>query len=222
MDGRAWNRVESFLMTDRSSTERARGLYDQYAPRYDRDTGIYERVMLGDGRSWACSQAQGDVLEVAVGTGRNLPFYPLGIRLVGVDLSPAMLAIARDRACRLGVDVELREADAQALPFEDAGFDTVVCTLGLSSIPDDRAAVAQMYRVLRPGGQVRLMGHVASDKPVVRAAQHLLERYSLPLVGDHQTRRQLPLVLEAGFVVRQRRSFRGGAIERLAAVKPFG
>jgi ubiquinone/menaquinone biosynthesis C-methylase UbiE len=111
--------------------ERLRGLWDRYAPRYDRDIGLFERLQFGGGREWVCARAEGDVLEVAVGTGLNLPHYPDTVRLTGVDFSPAMLDQARRRAAGLGRDVVLIEADAQALPFPDASFDTVVCTLGL-------------------------------------------------------------------------------------------
>jgi ubiquinone/menaquinone biosynthesis C-methylase UbiE len=79
-------------------TDRLRSLWEQYAPRYDRDTGFYDLLLLGDSRSWACSQASGHVLEVAIGSGRNLPFYPRKIQLTGIDFSPAMLDLARDRS----------------------------------------------------------------------------------------------------------------------------
>jgi len=149
-------------MASEEVTERLRSLWEQYAPRYDHDTDFYDLLLLGDGRSWACSQASGQVLEVAIGTGRNLPFYPQGIQLTGIDFSPAMLALARERAAELGIDVTLLEADAQHLPFADNRFDTVVCTLALSSIPDPAAAINEMYRVLRLGGQLLVVGHVAS------------------------------------------------------------
>src|SRR5437879_150743 len=73
--------------TRRSSDlgDRLRGKWDKYAPRYDRDIGFFERIQFGGGREWVCAQAHGDVLEVAVGTGRNLPFYPDGVRLTGID-----------------------------------------------------------------------------------------------------------------------------------------
>jgi ubiquinone/menaquinone biosynthesis C-methylase UbiE len=103
----------------KQATARTRWLYDRYAERYDRDTGWYERVMLGSARQLICSQARGQVLEVAIGTGRNLPFYPADVALTGVDLSWLMLAGARRRAEELSVDVELCLADAQALPFRD-------------------------------------------------------------------------------------------------------
>ncbi len=120
--------------------------YDAVAGRYDRLIGVAERLLFGDGRRWVCAQARGEVLEIAVGTGRKLPCYPPGVRLTGIELGPAMLAIARRRAA------DLREGDAQALDFPDGRFDTVACTLGLCTIPDDRQAVAEAARVLRPGG----------------------------------------------------------------------
>ena len=97
--------------------------------------------MLGSARQQVCSQAHGRVLEVAIGTVRNLPFYPAEAALTGIDLSAVMLDAASARAKKLGIDINLCLADAQALPFPDACFDTVVCTFGLSSIPDDNTAV---------------------------------------------------------------------------------
>jgi len=202
------------------ATARTRWLYDSYAARYDRDTGWYERIMLGSARRQVCSQARGRILEVAIGTGRNLPFYPAEAALTGIDLSGRMLAAAGRRAKELGIDVNLCLADAQALPFPDACFDTVVCTLGLSSIPDDNAAVTQMYRVLRPGGRLLLLGHIASPYWPIRVAQSLVERYSQRITGDRQLRQTLPLVEAAGFLIDRRTLRRAGIIEILAAGKP--
>src|SRR6266508_5198667 len=95
--------------------DRLRGQWDKYAPRYDRDIGFFERIQFGGGREWVGSQARGHVLDVAVGTGRNLPFYPESVRLTGIDFSPAMLDIARTRAAELGREIDLREGDAQEL-----------------------------------------------------------------------------------------------------------
>jgi SAM-dependent methyltransferase len=170
-------------MTNGEVTDRLRSLWERYAPRDDRDTGFYDVWLLGDSRSWACSQASGHVLEVAIGTGRNLPFYPRGIQLTGIDFSPAMLEIARDRAAELGIDVTLLEADAQHLPFVDDRFHTVVCTLALSSIADPAPAIGEMYRVLHPGGQLLVVGHVASPYRVVRAGNDLKDcRFGWPVI----------------------------------------
>jgi ubiquinone/menaquinone biosynthesis C-methylase UbiE len=207
-------------MTNGEVTDRLRSLWERYAPRYDRDTGFYDLLLLGDSRSWACSQASGQVLEVAVGTGRNLPFYPRGIQLTGIDFSPAMLDIARGRAAELGIDVTLIEADAQQLPFADDRLDTVVCTLALSSIPDPAAAINEMHRVLHPGGQLLVVGHVASPYRVVRAGQRRLERLSIRLAGDHQTRQPYREIVAAGFTVSRRERLRAGIVERVCAFKP--
>src|SRR6516165_9878899 len=99
-------------MADHGANERARRLWDKNAPRYDRRIRVSERLLFPDGRAWACSQVSGRVLEVAIGTGLNLPHYPAGTALAGVDLSPAMLAVARDRASALGLDADLRLGSA--------------------------------------------------------------------------------------------------------------
>jgi ubiquinone/menaquinone biosynthesis C-methylase UbiE len=177
-------------------------------------------MLLDGGRAWVCGQAKGEVLEVAIGTGRNLEFYPAGISLIGLDLSPAMLDQARDRAAALGREVELREGEAHAMPFPDASFDTVVCTLGLCSVPDHRPVIAEMHRVLRPGGQLLLLDHVGSHHRVVFFWQRLLEKGMLRQCGDYQTRRPLPLVEQAGFVIESQERFKMGVVERLAARKP--
>ncbi|MGW4488075.1 class I SAM-dependent methyltransferase [Amycolatopsis sp. NPDC004368] len=194
--------------------------WDKYAPRYDRAMRPLERLQFGGGREWVCAQAGGEVLEVAVGTGLNLGHYPPDIRLTGLDLSPAMLRLAQQRADALGRSVTLREGSAEALPFPDASFDTVVCTLGLCGFPDDRAAIAEMHRVLRPGGALLLLDHVGSHHRPLRWAQGVLERFTLRTLGDYQTRRPLPLVTAAGFEITRAERRKLGTVERLAARKP--
>jgi ubiquinone/menaquinone biosynthesis C-methylase UbiE len=200
-------------------TARARRVWDEAAPRYDRAMRFFERWQFDGGRPWVCSRATGEVLEVAVGTGLNLPFYPAQVRLTGVDLSPAMLAQARTRAAELGRQIDLREADAQALPFPDASFDTVVCTLSLCTVPDERAAIGEMWRVLRPGGRLLLLDHIGSRWWPVWAVQRLLEMYTARS-GEYQTRRPLPHVRAAGFDITGSERLKMGTVERVAARKP--
>jgi hypothetical protein len=99
-------------------TEKIKRIWEKEAPSYDRGIAFWEKVLFGDGRRWVCSRVQGEVLEVAIGTGRNLAFYPEGVHLSGINLSPAMLERARQRARELGVEVDLREGDAQDLPVK--------------------------------------------------------------------------------------------------------
>src|SRR5688572_7964456 len=100
-------------MVDLAETERVRRIQDKSAPRFDKQMAFWERVLFGAGRAWACSRAAGEVLELAVGTGRNLPYYAAGVRLTGIDLSEAMLQLARQRASELGREADLRQGDAQ-------------------------------------------------------------------------------------------------------------
>jgi len=201
-------------------TERIRRIWDKQAPTYDRNAALWEKILFGEGRRWVCSRTHGEVLEVAIGTGLNLAFYPDGVRLSGVDLSPAMLGIARQRARELGIEVDLREGDAQGLPFPDESFDTVVCTLSLCNIPDDRKAVAEMKRVLRPGGRLLLLDHVRAASRLGRAVQKALEVVLVRLGGEHLLRRPLEHVRAEGFRIEEQERYKpGGIIERLAARK---
>ena len=202
-----------------TKAERWRRYWDRKSTTYDAEMGVWDRRLFGDSREWACGRATGEVLEVAVGTGLNLPHYPAEVTLTGLDLSAGMLAIARDRADRLGRPVTLREGSAHDLPFADAAFDTVLCTFGLCAIPDPAAAVGEMVRVLRPGGRLVLVDHVASSSRVVRGLQWLVELASVPLAGEHFRRRPLKLVEALGLPVDQRERFKLGLVERLVAGK---
>jgi ubiquinone/menaquinone biosynthesis C-methylase UbiE len=201
-------------------TERVRRHYDRSAGSYDRIISWAEKALFGGAREWVCSQARGEVLEIAVGTGRNFPFYPEGVRLTGIELSPKMLNLARRRARELGRDADLRVGDAHNLPFLDASFDTVVVTLALCTIPDDRRALAEAARVLRPGGQLLLLEHVRSPVLPVRLLQRVLEPLTLLLDHDHLLREPLRHVEDAGLVVERFESSKLGMVERLQASKP--
>ena len=201
-------------------TERVRAIQDKHARQYDRSMGFFERRLFAGAREWACAQLDGEVLEVAIGTGRNMPHYPPGVRLTGVELSPEMLALARARAADLGAAVELRAGDAQRLDFEDASFDTVLITFALCTIPDDRAAAAEAFRVLRPGGRLVNVEHVRSPAPAVRALQRVLEPFSVRFQADHLTRDPLDYLAQLGFEVEQAQRSKWGIVERLIARKP--
>lgn len=193
--------------------------WDKKAHNYDREMQFFERALFRDSRSWACGQATGDVLEVAVGTGLNLGAYADGVTLTGVDLSDAMLDGARARARQLGSNTTLLQGDAHSLPFDDASFDTVVCTFGLCAIPDTDAAIGEMHRVLRPEGRLILVDHIESSSRTARVVQRLLETLTVPLAGEHFLRRPLTKVRAAGFDVEQVQRFRLGLVERLVARK---
>jgi len=202
--------------------ERIHRLYQKEAPRYDRTMSFWERVLLGGAREWACGRAKGEVLEIAVGTGRNLPYYAADVRLTGIELSPAMLDIAKRRSAGLGRDADLRLGDAERLEFADESFDTVVCTFSLCTIPDDAQAVSEMWRVLRSGGKLVLAEHVRSPVGPIRFGQRVLEPLTVRLEADHLLREPLEHVRAQGFVIEELERHKLGIVELLAATKPDG
>jgi ubiquinone/menaquinone biosynthesis C-methylase UbiE len=203
-----------------SDTDAIRGHYDKSASNYNRQISFFERLLFGGGREWVCSQAEGDVLEIAAGTGRNLRHYPASVRLTAIELSPQMLELARREAAALGRDAELRIGDAQALEFPDDSFDTVVCTLGLCTIPNDRAAVREAMRVLRPGGRFVLLEHVRSPVPAVRVGERMLEPLMLRFEHDHLLREPLEHLTTEGFEIERVERSKLGIVERVTARKP--
>ncbi|HEV2013497.1 MAG TPA: class I SAM-dependent methyltransferase [Candidatus Dormibacteraeota bacterium] len=208
------------LTISSAETERVRRIWEKLAPRYDKDIKLFEKILFAGGRQWVCSQARGEVLEMGVGTGRNLEHYPQGIRLTGIDISAPMLDIARHRASELAREVDFRVGDAQALEFADESFDTVVFTLSLCSIPDDRKAISEAKRVLRPGGRLLLLEHVASPWWPVRTVQQLLDWITVRTVGDHLVRNPLVRVQAQGFEVGRIERLKWGIVERVTASKP--
>jgi ubiquinone/menaquinone biosynthesis C-methylase UbiE len=207
------------VVTDRQRARWAR-CWDEGVDATDRSMRRLDKLLFRDSRAWVCGQAEGTVLEVAVGSGLNLPHYPSDLRLTGIDLSPAMIRAARERADSLGRDVDLRVGDAEHLDLPDGSVDTVVCTFALCGIPDDRRAVEEMVRVLRPGGRLLLADHVASSVAPLRLVQRMTEWVSVPVGGEHFRRRPLVQVLAAGLQVEERERFALGLVERLVARKP--
>jgi ubiquinone/menaquinone biosynthesis C-methylase UbiE len=207
-------------VASQTETERVRRVQDKSAPGYDRQIAFFERILFGDGRRWVCSRARGRVLELACGTARNLPFYSREVEITGIELSPEMLTIGRERAAELGRPADLQLGDAQALPFPDESFDTVTCTLGFCTIPDYRQAAAEAFRVLSPGGQLLMLEHVRSPTPLVRGAQRLLDPLAVRFQADHLLREPLEYLPGAGFQIEEVRRSKWGIVERLAARRP--
>jgi SAM-dependent methyltransferase len=203
------------------SAESSRRAWRRAAAPYDPVLSVAERVFpIRQGREWACRQARGEVLEIAIGTGRNLPHYPPEVmRVTGVDVSPEMLAIARRRAATMGGRVALHQADAASLPFPDARFDTVVCTLGLCSIPDPVSAVREALRVCRPGGQLRFFEHGLSSNPAVAWVQRTLEPLTVRFEADRLAQRPDAVLRSAGADILGIRRSTVGVLWRLLAVR---
>jgi ubiquinone/menaquinone biosynthesis C-methylase UbiE len=184
--------------------------YDGFARWYDWVEGILNLLGLSSLRRRLLGRASGKVLEVAVGTGKNLPYYPRDCRITAGDLSREMLNIARKRAEKLSMNVSFLLMDAEALPFSDQTFDTVVSSLSTCTFPNPAAALKEMQRVCRTDGKILLLEHGRSDRERLgRWQDRHADQFAKPF-GCHWNREPLELVEGAGLkVVRARRNFLG-------------
>src|SRR5688500_197995 len=184
--------------------------YDRFAPWYDWLEGILNVLGLSRLRRRLLRRTSGNVLEVAVGTGKNLSYYPRDCRIIALDLSSEMLKVARNRAAKLSIPVFFLVADAEALSFPDNSFDTVVSSLSTCTFPNPIAALEELGRVCRPEGKVLLLEHGRSDRERLGWWQDRhADQFAKPL-GCHWNREPLDIARKAGLRINTaRRSFFG-------------
>ncbi len=190
--------------------------------RYNRTAHFYDimdKMISSKLRLKVLSLAEGKVLEIGVGTGKNLRYYPPGCTVTGIDLSPGMLAKARARVTDALVPVELIEMDAQQLEFPDDSFDTVVATCVFCSVPDPVAGLKEIKRVCKPNGKVILLEHVRSENPFLGRLMDLLDPVSVRLIGPHINRRTVENVQASGLAIKQVEN-QGSKILKLIIAQP--
>jgi ubiquinone/menaquinone biosynthesis C-methylase UbiE len=171
-----------------------------FAALYDPMSAKAERKFGAEAKRQLLANARGRVLEIGVGTGLSFPHYPAEVELTAVEPSAPMLRRARQRAEELGRNVTFVQAPAERLPFADGSFDTAVSLVVLCSVSEPDAVLAELRRVLRPGGRLLFSEHVRSDDPAVA---HRQDRYARPWAwfacGCHPNRDTLAAVEAAGF-----------------------
>jgi ubiquinone/menaquinone biosynthesis C-methylase UbiE len=176
------------------------GLYDRFVVPRLIDFAMRDR-RARERRERLVPKAHGRVLEIGIGSGLNLPFYDRGrLRsLCAVDPSAELLAMARKKARGLGMEVELEQQSAERLPFASANFDCVLHTWTLCSIPDPSAALAEIRRVLKPGGELLFIEHGLSSDPAVARWQRRLTPLWRPLAGGCHLDRRIDALMRDAF-----------------------
>jgi len=187
---------------DETTSRTAQRRYDRQARFYDYMEAPWELLIYRGLRRDLWAGVQGTtILEVGVGTGRNLPRHPSGARMIAVDLSPRMLRRAAARARQMGNHADLLLADAQRLPFRDGAFDAGVATFVFCSVPNPVAGLQEMNRVIRGGGRVHLLEHVRAANPAVGRLMDLLNPLWVRLTGANINRDTVSNVARAGVEV---------------------
>jgi ubiquinone/menaquinone biosynthesis C-methylase UbiE len=161
------------------------------------------------------------VLEIGVGTGKNIPYHPDQIKLTGIDLSPNMLKQAKRLLAEEQIErVTLQEMDVQGLDFPDNHFDEVVATFVFCSVPDPVLGLKEVLRVTKPGGKLHLLEHMRSGNPLFGAAMDKLDGPIHYMSGVHIARQTVENVEAAGWKVEQVKNLTmGGIFKRIEAVK---
>ena len=180
---------------------RIKKIYDHISPSYDRREAILDFFLFRRHRKQICAQASGNVLEIGIGTGKNLHLYKENCQITGIDISTGMLDIAERRAKRLHKPIRLMHMDAHELNFPDQHFNSVVSTLSLCTVVDPIAVLGEIARVTKPGGRILLLEHGRSGK---RILSKMLDRWTPHQVrrfGCHPNRNILALVQAANLQI---------------------
>lgn len=189
-------------MPEDHDTVITRDRYNRIAWMYDSTESAIEGMVFRRWRKrlWANIPC-GNGLEVGVGTGKNMPYYPEGAHLTAIDLSPKMLERARLKASKLKANVELLEMNAEHLEFADNTFDWAVATFVFCSVPNPILGLGELRRVVKPDGRIFLLEHVRVDTPPMGTLMDIANPVAVRLSGANINRNTVSNVRASGLQV---------------------
>jgi ubiquinone/menaquinone biosynthesis C-methylase UbiE len=193
--------------------------YNRIAPIYELIDLPLELFFFRKWRKEALSNLSGKVLEVGVGTGRNLKFYSSRCSVTGIDYSEKMLEKARTKT-RGMKNITLLLMDAEHLGFPDNNFDYIIITFALCSIPDPLRALKEMRRVLKPSGELIAIEYVRSSNHLIAWFEDLINPVTCSLIGDSSNRKTIEIIKEAGFTVNEVKNLLFEGFFRYIQAKP--
>jgi ubiquinone/menaquinone biosynthesis C-methylase UbiE len=186
-----------------SSDNATRNRYNRIAFIYDLMEAPLEFLRLASWRKKLHSSIIGSrALEIGVGTGKNLPYYPPGVKISAIDFSHRMLSRARKKALQNNLKVEFLEMDAQQLAFPDDYFDTVFATFVFCSVPDPVLGLKELRRICKPNGRLILLEHMRPTNPVLGYLFDLLNPLVVRIMGANINRMTVDHIRSAGWQIK--------------------
>ena len=189
-------------MIKTSDTDLTRKRYNRLAFFYDFLEAPLEMLRFAAWRPRLTDRIAGNrALEVGIGTGKNLPYYPQNVQITAIDFSPGMLLRAQSKASVLGTAVELREMDVQQLAFRDHYFDTVFATFVFCSVPDPVLGLKELKRVCKPDGRLLLLEHMRPGNSLLAFFFDLFNPMVVRMMGANINRRTMDNIRKAGWKI---------------------
>ena len=198
-----------------NNTEKIRKRYDRASKFYDIFEQPMEMMSLKKWRSEVVKDLKGKVLEVGVGTGKNIPYYPDNIEATAIDFSEKMLEKARKKAERFNKNINLIHMDAQNMDFPDNTFDRVFTTCVFCSVPDPIKGLKEIRRVCKPDGKIIMIEHVRSEKKVLGLIMDILNPLTVNLYGANINRKTVENIKMAGFTEVEVTNLTGDIVKKI-------
>jgi ubiquinone/menaquinone biosynthesis C-methylase UbiE len=174
--------------------------YDKASKNYDRFELPAEKLLFSRIRKKAFRSIHGKILEIGIGTGKNMPYYPAGAEVTGIDFSAGMLGKAEILLSKLNLqNVKLVKMDAQELKFADNSFDFVISSFVFCTVPDPMKGLSDAYRVLKPGGTAIFIEHMKSRSFLLNIILNLMNLMTVPMTGTYMNRETQKNIENAGF-----------------------
>jgi ubiquinone/menaquinone biosynthesis C-methylase UbiE len=182
----------------RSTSEK----YDSAAKHYDRMETIIETLLFSRLRRLAVYHVRGETLEVGVGTGKNILYYPSDQKVTAIDFSRGMLRKAAQTRDRLGTDnIRLLQMDVERLEFSDNTFDTSISTFVFCTVPNPLRGLSELRRILKPGGKAIFLEHMKSSNPLINLFLYMMNLFSYRFLGTSMIRETQKNITASGFKI---------------------
>lgn len=205
-------------VNERKVTEETRKRYNRISTVYDQMEWLIERYFFSKWRQllWDNIRAN-NVLEIGVGTGKNIPYYPASSKVTAVDLSPGMMEKAKLRAQQQKREVDFHIMDVESLKFPDNTFDAALATFVFCSVPDPIQGMKELGRVVKPGGDIWLLDHVRINKPLIGPLMDILNPVVVRMMGANINRHTEKNVRQASLEIQSVTNLKGELVQLIHA-----